>query len=745
MSKWKSGGAGMRIIIEDMNEKTIMTINNLDLSRDVYKYTPEAMKVEHDKNYLVFDRLNHDAIVLKPCKNSRDFIIEHISQGHIDRINHHSSLDVEIRLEQIIGRYFSNTFPFISQKKIFSFFNKVLDTGEAMEFRELKFIDDMLISSYRHKIYPSNGRIYHIGYYEDDLVLWHYIGKDFFIKSPRPYIIIEGNKIKAANESFLDLFEIKKGDRIDLNRIRLLNSSLEELKFKLNNVLNRKSLFEVFDFSIVSDKRNVYFRAYATPDSYDSSPAVKIFLKNISREKEYERNYKYLRDTLRLIKKNEIAGLFKEGNSSGDILLDNESVLHKSIADNLNDSNKDVYYEEDSNYHEESILEGSHFNKPNSIRNESYSKFKSNNDRKSKSNNDLKFKSNNDLKFNLDNNTSYTKGIYNILDLNDDFNENIRITDFIVDGEKKEFENELNRFSKDYGFISTNFKIKTAKNNEKYIKCVIKGQFDNEGNNINYIGFLKDDTERLSDEIRLKGNISKIDELLIEILDAIRDLEKSSKYKGFLLDNTYNLVGSVLDLFILSIDKSFKSRNLDRNLIYNMMREINVLKLLEKYIGRDWDLLNLNLNQYLEDIAEFFNTDYDLKCSIESEAEDISLDIGTVSYLGLMVQDILYNAYNENNGEDLEIHIDLNKEEKATNDSQRKGEVISLYFAMKNNISDDKGLFEYLDKKKENHQYLFEYLADVLDFKLIINKDNLVISFPVVNEEILFIRENEES
>ena len=487
----------MKIILKDMSNKTIKTIR--DFNRDnYYSHSPKILSVEYNDNYKLFDKLNQDAIVLKPCKNSKDFIIEHISQNHIDFINSNNRYDAKIDYSRIIGRYFTKVFPFVDDSKIMKLFNDVVKTKKPYEFRELMYIEDILISSYRHKIFYSNDKIFHLAYFEDDLELLSFREKEFFENSKRPYILMDGKSIIKANNQFLDYFNIKEIDilgEFDLKKIDLIDIDLDEFKSILNNLLNRNCLFEIFEFSIMIDNNIKYLRAYACPSSYESKPVVKMFFEEISQEKKYEIESHYLQNTLDLVQNtNSLACFFKEKEEK---TIDNSENNH--FEENIIDSKP-------SNENIEFIDIEDIFKK------------------KTKSNDMISL---------LMNETIFSKGIINILELDSDSKLNeINLIDYIIDDDKEEFLSELKCFSKNYNLINTNFRIKVQddlkENNlknkdvpyekeEKYINFILEGKFNENGDLIDYNGFLKDFSDLVYKNKKSDDKIYDVEDLLDKI------------------------------------------------------------------------------------------------------------------------------------------------------------------------------------------------------------------------------------
>ncbi|MBE6512102.1 MAG: hypothetical protein E7Z75_02970 [Methanobrevibacter olleyae] len=794
----------MRIVLQDMESNIIKEIS--DISKyEIFTHSPKVKSVEYDENFKIFDKLNQDLIVLRYCKNSQDFIVEYISQNHIDLINSIYVDEYEFVLDysNVIGRYFSKLFPFLRENKLLKIFNDVAINKEPYEFREVKYIDDILISIYRHKLFFLEDKLFHLSYFEEDLDLLYFAGEEFFNNSERPYILIEGNEILKVNDKFLDYFSIEESEILglyDFANLNLIDINHDELDMILNNLLNRKSFFETFEFSIIDSKdKRRWLRAFASPSSHNYNPAVKIFFKEITDEKEYELEAYLLRDTLNLVQyENDIAGFYKKKSKQKNYLNDSEErydeeFLEESIMNN------DI-----KNMEKEQVLKDDIYD---DLKKGSVDSF--------------------DIFSQLDKSTVFSKGIYNILDLSSgDFNHIISFADFdeesdsvlaisgdsddsedvlatggdsddsedvlatgpdsddsedvlaiggdsddskyvfsiggdsddsedvfsireedyeddsieredlsrindyvledsdnlseiefskyISDSDKENFKSELNNFSKNYDTINTNFRIITEKNREKYINFIMEGEFNENGVNLDYIGFLKDNTDRILIENKLKENLTKMDLLLNEITDINQKLEKTKKSEEKLLNDSHVLIKDLFYIFINIMDYSLNSGLDKTSILENFQRRINVLLLIHRYIGKDFDLLNISLKVYINEVLDYLSKDENLKLNYKLNLEDIHINIGSLTFLGIILYEFVYNIFADD-----EILISLKKKNGSASLTIKK-----------ENESESKGGFNV---------NLVEEILDSLDFKLFKseNGDCYSISIPIVNEYIV--------
>ncbi len=726
----------MKIVIQDMENNVLKEIRGSG-KYEVFTNSPRVKSVEYDENFKIFDKLNQDLLILKFCKNSKDFIVEYISQNYIDMINsiYTDQYDYTLSFKNIVGRYFSKMFPFVKKSNLLRIFVKVAETGEPFEFREVKYIDDILISIYRHKLFLFEGNLFHLSYYEEDLDLLYFAGEEFFNKSERPYVLMEGNEILKVNSKFLNYFAVEEDEILglyDFKKLDLVDMGYDDLDLILNNLLNRKSFFETFEFSIIDSKdRRRWLRAFASPSSHNYNPAVKIFFKEITDEKEYELEAYLLRDTLNLVQEeNDIAGFYRKNVKNNNINLENygqyleEGFLEENILSrNVKNFEKEQFLNDGM---PDDWTDGKDDDK--GIWNQ------------------------------LDHSTVYSRGIYNILDLNfDDLNHgaddemdlndsldddlsvfkvyldedtdieaadseladldelnSIEFTKYISDLDKEDFKSELSNFSKNYDTINANFRIISEMDREKYINFIIEGEFNENGENTDYIGFLKDNTNRILNENMLKDNLSKLDLLLSKITEVNHRLEKTQKSEEKLLNDSHILIKDLLHLFLRIMNHSLKS-GLDKKIILeNFQRRINVLLLIHQYIDKDFDLLNISVKDYIEECLSFLSNDKNLNLNYKTDLKDIRINIGSLSFIGIIIYEFAYNIFA---GDDIAIRL-----------RRKRGKAILTF--TKENSSLNKGKFNVS---------IVEEVLNSLDFKFSKseNGDSYEISIPIVNDYIV--------
>lgn len=295
------------------------------------------------------------------------------------------------------------------------------------------------------------------------------------------------------------------------------------------------------------DEKHV-LRAYASPSIYDSSPAIKIFFKNIKEEIKYKKESQYLRDTLSLVQyKNSLAVLFKS-----DSKRDENSVYEESL---LNDRMERMdSFRFDEGHDDESFTDM------------------------------------------LSRKTTYSSGIYNILDLDSRFHslDDIDIMEYIIDADRQNLLDERESLSKNYNPIDVNFRIKSSRNKEKYLGLIIEGQFDENGTLKNYMGFIKDNSSRFYYEKELKDSLRDMDALLNEVLDINSKLIAMSNSEEQLQENSYSFIMDLLDLFIKIMDSKLEKGCLKKDILQDIQLIINVLLLIHRHIASQWKITSIS-------------------------------------------------------------------------------------------------------------------------------------------------------
>ena len=688
----------MKIIIQDMENNILKKINNIG-KNEFFTYSPKAKSVKYNEDFKIFEKLNHDLIILRYCKNSKDFIVEYMSENYIDLINSINVYDFNLNYKMIIGRYFSKMFPFIKDNNLLKVFIDVAENKESFEFREVKYIDNILITIYRHKLFFLEGCLFHLSHAEQDLDLLYFAGEEFFDNSERPYILIEGNIILKVNKMFLNTFNVEESEILgfyNFENLDFTDISQEDAEQVLNNLLNRKSFFETFEFSIVGDEdKRRWIRAFASPSSFNHTPAVKIFFKEFTEEKERELQEYLLKDTLNLVQYGaDISGFYKKSEFEmpfkDNSLFDEEQFYEENI---LNNNAK--------NLEKKQLLTDDGMNVNNS--------------------NTFEF----DVLDHLDNSTVYSRGIYNILDLSlndldkdigydnsiDGFNEkinehrafnNIKFSQYISEADKEYFKSELKNFSKNYNRINANFRIISAKNREKYLNFIIEGEFDENGRVLDYIGFLKDNTDRILNENNLKENLINLENLLYDISRINEKLEITQKSEERLLNDFHIFINDLLYLLLQIMDRDLKLGHAKKVIFENFQRIINVLLRIYQYISDDFNLLNININECILDALNYLSSNESINLNYNVDLENTYMNIGTLTFLGIVLYEFVCNIFSD---EEISIclseknnHAHLTIERKKDSEN----ETISNICLVKEIIS---SLDFELSKSEEGNQY----------------------------------------
>lgn len=289
----------MEIVVTDMEGNYLKEVD-FSFDDEVFEYVPQAEEVPEISEIEFFENLDHKVNIFIPSKNGDDFLIQYFSKESLKSFN--------VDEDDVRGRYFSEAFPLFRKTGVIKFFNKVNESGETVELRELQKIEGILIYAFKHKIFKLDGKIYHIIRDETDLRILNLIEDNVFQESIQPSFLVQSNKIIKVNNAFLDFFEINEnqvlGVDFDLSKFEDSNLSKNELNQAFNDVLNRKLFFFFYEFSMNVPKIGKrWFRQYYSPITYNCLPAVKVFFDDITEFKESKNKIQSLYNDLDVVQK----------------------------------------------------------------------------------------------------------------------------------------------------------------------------------------------------------------------------------------------------------------------------------------------------------------------------------------------------------------------------------------------------------------------------------------------------------
>ena len=173
--------------------------------------------------------------------------------------------------------------------------------------------------------------------------------------------------------------------------------------------------------------------------------------------------------------------------------------------------------------------------------------------------------------------TTYSSGIYNILDLDSRFHslDDIDIMEYIIDADRQNLLDERESLSKNYNPIDVNFRIKSSRNKEKYLG-------------------IKDNSSRFYYEKELKDSLRDMDALLNEVLDINSKLIAMSNSEEQLQENSYSFIMDLLDLFIKIMDSKLEKGCLKKDILQDIQLIINVLLLIHRHIASQWKITSIS-------------------------------------------------------------------------------------------------------------------------------------------------------
>lgn len=236
-----------------------------------------------------------------------------------------------------------------------------------------------------------------------------------------------------------------------------------------------------------------------------------------------------------------------------------------------------------------------------------------------------------------------TPELFNILEKDMDLNNIVdeftsRIIDF--DGDPKKYiEEQISPQSPD---LVTVFKIKTYKDNIKYIKNSVHHDFDSDGNLLRCICSKQDITKEVEYANQLEIALDEKEILLKEVHHRVK--------------NNLQII-----LSLINLNKRFKDNPI--SIINDTQNRINAMALIHEKIYGSNSLAAVNIKDYIESIVESLFVLYNSDIAFHSNLEPIELNMDESIPLGLILNELINNtikyAFPNEPGN---LFIDLKKE-----------------------------------------------------------------------------------
>ena len=286
------------VILKDMDNNIIRRTD--DINPEVF-YVPAEIREEvseiNNKNFL--NALPYGITVSSVIDEGKDFLIQFINQNALNYI--------KADLSEVLGRYFLELCPDWEDYGFFDIWREVYFTKEPKKFREELYFEDVLVAAVIHSVFIVGGLIYQTFVDATDEFILNQCRMESIENSYLSVGFVQNNKWVYGNKVFCESNNLTKDNvgtfPFDLNNLKTLSTSKEELKQILNEVLNRERYFFSDDIQVQIGNRELWLRQFVSPVTYNNAPAIQIAAFFINEEKQMEEKILQMEHTLKTIQK----------------------------------------------------------------------------------------------------------------------------------------------------------------------------------------------------------------------------------------------------------------------------------------------------------------------------------------------------------------------------------------------------------------------------------------------------------
>ncbi len=220
----------------------------------------------------------------------------------------------------------------------------------------------------------------------------------------------------------------------------------------------------------------------------------------------------------------------------------------------------------------------------------------------------------------------WTPEVFNILEINpNDYKDQMNhlLEQFILKEDLEHRQNCIKKLSPTNPDITFTQRIKTGKNNIKYIKTVIHHEYDDNGNFIKRIGLNQDITE----EIKYQNELKKV----------LRD-------KQILLTEVHHRVKNNLQIILSLINMNTNFDTDAEKILQDTQDRIYAMALIHEKIYGTESLSEINMSDYAYSlITSLFDT-YDSNIKFHSNMEPLELNMDLSIPIGLILNELVNNT-----------------------------------------------------------------------------------------------------
>ncbi|WP_304093703.1 hypothetical protein [Methanobrevibacter ruminantium] len=274
-------------IIEDMEGNVISKQTYIkDYPFNNFSFKKKRRKIEFNPSF--FDELDFSLGVLAPDMNLNDFLICFLNKPLLDYFN--------IDLDEVKGAYLFESLDFLNDFNVKDLLFDSYANNQDVEFKILRYVENIMVSSRVYKFFRFNDKLYFKITNSDDLDILNKSNKETIENSNLSVGIIQANKWVYGNRTFCRMNDV---DESSINELEIFNrniisrefASVEELKYILDDILNRRLFFFQDNLKFNFNGEIRHLREFIYPTSFNNQPAIEVIFIDQTKEKRLKKEF----------------------------------------------------------------------------------------------------------------------------------------------------------------------------------------------------------------------------------------------------------------------------------------------------------------------------------------------------------------------------------------------------------------------------------------------------------------------
>ena len=284
-------------IIEDMDGRIISKQSYIS-AYNSYEFTPETRIKKESQKFL--DEFDFLLGMLIPDESRNDFIISYLNK----ELRKYYSFSTD----NAVGSYLFKSMKFLEELNIKELLFDSFNNDNPLEFKVLRYIEDILVSADIYKFFRFKDKLYFQLEKSSDVDILNKSSQETIENSKVSVGIIQNNKWVYGNRTFCRIngvthHDIEKLPVFNENIIKRESASLDELKYILSDILNRKQFFFQDNVELRRDGEIYYIREFIYPTSFNNKPAIEVIFLDLTEEKRIEKEFDDLNRKLEAVLK----------------------------------------------------------------------------------------------------------------------------------------------------------------------------------------------------------------------------------------------------------------------------------------------------------------------------------------------------------------------------------------------------------------------------------------------------------